>query len=169
MPNRKRPFAGSLSRKLNVANRSLWSLSGQFIHRRPRLEVFLDRILRPVERVTKGPTFGCHMCGQCVLHSTGLVCPMNCPKNLRNGPCGGVGQDGSCEVIPEMGCVWVGAYQKSQRLLWPEEIHDLRPPVDWSLQGSSSWINALTGRDQVVSGCNGQPDSALEVINDHER
>ena len=94
---------------------------------------------------------------------------MNCPKNLRNGPCGGVGQDGACEVIPEMGCVWVGAYEKSQRLLWPEEIHDLRPPVNWSLQGSSSWINALTGLDQVSSGCDGQPDSALEVVNDHEQ
>lgn len=149
-----------------MAKRSLWSLTGQFIHRHRRLEQFLDRLLRPVERVAKEPLFGCQMCGQCVLHSTGMVCPMNCPKNLRNGPCGGVGLDGACEVIPEMECVWLGAYQKSQRLLWPEEIHDLRPPVDWSLQGSSSWINALTGRDQIVSGCNGQPDSALEVVKD---
>ena len=26
------------------------------------------------------------MCGQCVLHSTGMTCPMTCPKTLRNGP-----------------------------------------------------------------------------------
>ena len=151
-----------------MANKSPWPALGQFIHRRRRLEAFLDALLRPVERVSKGPLFGCHMCGQCVLHSTGMVCPMNCPKNLRNGPCGGVGLDGACEVIPEMVCVWVGAYQKSQRLLWPEEIHDLRPPVDWSLKGSSSWINALTGIDQVASGCEALPDSALEVVIDHE-
>ncbi|MGB3714582.1 MAG: methylenetetrahydrofolate reductase C-terminal domain-containing protein [Candidatus Promineifilaceae bacterium] len=149
-----------------MADRSFWRILGQFIHRHRRLETFVDRLLRPVERVTKGPFFGCQMCGQCVLHSTGMVCPMNCPKNLRNGPCGGVRFDSACEVIPEMQCVWVDAYQKSQRLLWPEEIHKLRPPVNWSLQGSSSWINALTGLDQVVSGCNGQPDSALEVVND---
>jgi hypothetical protein len=141
---------------------------GQFVRDRPRLEGFLDRILRPVERATKGAVFGCHMCGQCVLHSTGMVCPMNCPKNLRNGPCGGVRLDGSCEVYPEMGCVWVTAYDRSQRLFWPEELHDLRPPVDWSLQGSASWVNLITGRDQVVSGCAGEPDSALDVVAGHE-
>lgn len=151
-----------------MAERSIWRRLGGFIHRRQRLEQILDRLLRPVERVSKGVLFDCHMCGQCVLHSTGMVCPMTCPKNLRNGPCGGVGMDGACEVKPEMQCVWVGAYTRSQRLLWPEEIHDLRPPVDWTLQGSSSWINALTGRDQITSGCDGQPDTALAVVKKHE-
>jgi hypothetical protein len=106
-----------------------------------------------IERITKIPIFGCHMCGQCVLHSTGLVCPMTCPKNLRNGPCGGVRTDEMCEVYPDMRCVWVRAVRRSQRLLWPEEIHDLWPPVDWALQNTSSWLNYLTGRDQVSSGC----------------
>jgi hypothetical protein len=141
---------------------------GNFIRKRPRLEYFLDRLLRPIEIITKKPVFGCHMCGQCVLHSTGLVCPMNCPKNLRNGPCGGVSLDGACEVYPEMPCVWARAYAQSQRLIWPEEIHDLRPPVDWSLQGSSSWLNLLTGRDQIKSGCPDEPISALNVIRQNE-
>ena len=144
-----------------------WHRLGQSVRDQSRLTHFLERILRPVERATKGPVFGCHMCGQCVLHSTGMVCPMNCPKNLRNGPCGGVRPDGSCEVYPEKECVWVTAYARSQRLPWPEEIHDLRPPVDWSLQGSASWVNLLTGRDQIVSGCAGEPDSALEVVAGH--
>jgi hypothetical protein len=138
--------------------------AGAWIDHRPRLHDAIDRVLRPVERVTKIPVFGCHMCGQCVLHSTGLVCPMTCPKNLRNGPCGGVRQDEMCEVYPDMRCVWVRAVRLSKRLLWPEEIHDLRPPVDWSLQGSSSWLNYLTGRDQIKSGCQPQPDSALQVV-----
>ena len=150
-----------------MSERSIWGRLGHFVRRRPRLERSLDRLLRPVERVTKTPFFDCHMCGQCVLHSTGMVCPMTCPKNLRNGPCGGVRADGACEVIPEMTCIWVNAYQRSLRLPWPEEIHDLRPPVDWTLQGTSSWINAVTGRDQISSGCNILPASALEVV--HER
>jgi hypothetical protein len=83
---------------------------GQFIHRNERLEHWLSRILHPFEVITKKPTFDCRMCGQCVLHSTGMTCPMTCPKDLRNGPCGGVSQNGSCEVIPEMVCVWVKAY-----------------------------------------------------------
>ncbi|MCJ7703612.1 MAG: methylenetetrahydrofolate reductase C-terminal domain-containing protein [Anaerolineales bacterium] len=137
---------------------------GFFIKQRPGLEQFIDRVLRPVEIITKKPVFGCLMCGQCVLHSTGLVCPMNCPKNLRNGPCGGVRADGNCEVYPDMECVWTKAYAQSQRLFWAHEIHDLRPPVDWSMQGSSSWLNYLTGRDQITSGCSSEPVSALNVI-----
>jgi hypothetical protein len=140
---------------------------GAFVQERPNLERFLDRLLRPVEKLTKYPLFGCQMCGQCVLHSTGMVCPMTCPKNLRNGPCGGVHQDGSCEVYPDRQCIWVAAYERSQRLFWPEEIHDLRPPVDWSLKGSSSWLNLLTDRDQIQSGCAAQSDSALNILANH--
>lgn len=50
------------------------------------------RVERPivfVEKRVKGFLFDCRMCGQCVLSQTGMSCPMNCPKTLRNGPCGG--------------------------------------------------------------------------------
>ena len=107
--------------------------------------------MRPValvEAAVKKPIFGCHLCGQCVLHSTGLTCPMECPKTLRNGPCGGVRPDGRCEVKPEMRCVWVKAVERSRRLPWADEIHDVRPPVDNRLAGTSSWINLATGRDK---------------------
>lgn len=89
---------------------------------------------------------------------------MTCPKNIRNGPCGGVRTDGTCEVYPEMRCVWVNAYDRSQRLFWPGEFHDLRPPVDWSLKNTSSWLNYLTGRDKVRSGCDTEPANALSII-----
>lgn len=135
-----------------------------FLLRHPRLSDLLARLLIPVEQVIKIPIFGCHMCGQCVLHSTGLVCPMTCPKNLRNGPCGGVRLNHHCEVKPEMVCVWFNAYHRSQRLPWPKEIHDVRPPVDWQLQGGSSWIHYATGRDQIVSGCQPAPKSGLAVV-----
>jgi hypothetical protein len=100
------------------------------------------------ERITKGPVFGCTLCGQCVLHSTGLTCPMTCPKHLRNGPCGGVRADGGCEVVPGMRCVWLNAYERSRKLPWRGEFNELRPPIDHRLRGSSSWVNWLTRRDQ---------------------
>jgi hypothetical protein len=146
---------------------SSWTRIKLLLGRQPRLVRVLDRMLRPVELVIKRPLFGCQMCGQCVLHSTGMVCPMTCPKNLRNGPCGGVRSDGSCEVYPELKCIWMTAYSRSQRLPWPDEIHDLRPPVDWSLKGSASWVNYLTGRDQIRGGCETEPNSALKVLNNH--
>src|SRR6204780_4245955 len=69
----------------------------------------LEKPVATVERAVKGFMFDCQMCGQCVLSATGMSCPMNCPKNLRNGPCGGVRRDGHCEVLPQMRCVWVEA------------------------------------------------------------
>ncbi len=94
----------------------------------------------------------CQMCGQCVLHSTGMTCPMTCPKNLRNGPCGGVRENGHCEVKPEMRCVWLKGFERSQNWplpnTWKEEFNHLRPPVDHRLKGDSSWINFFTKRDK---------------------
>jgi hypothetical protein len=68
------------------------------------------------EEILKGWIFNCQMCGQCILHSTGMTCPMTCPKNLRNGPCGGVRANGNCEVIPELPCIWVQAWERSQQM-----------------------------------------------------
>lgn len=100
------------------------------------------------EALGKGWAFNCQMCGQCILHSTGMTCPMNCPKNLRNGPCGGVRANGHCEVIPEMPCVWVQAWQRSQQMwLYGGEIHQIQPPLNRTLHGSSAWINLLEGND----------------------
>jgi hypothetical protein len=108
------------------------------------------RALLLVERVTKEAVWDCRMCGQCILHSTGLSCPMRCPKNLRNGPCGGTLQNGNCEVVPEMKCVWVSAWEGS--------------PVDWRLQGTSSWENLVTGRDRhVPNGWTGRRPEDPEV------
>jgi hypothetical protein len=108
-----------------------------------------DRWLRPAERLSKEILFDCRMCGQCVLHSTGMTCPMTCPKNLRNGPCGGVRLDGHCEVKPEMKCVWVEAFERSQKMVsYGHEMIDLQAPLNRQLEGSSAWINMLAGVDR---------------------
>jgi hypothetical protein len=109
----------------------------------------VDRWLRFPEELSKKAIFDCRMCGQCVLHSTGMTCPMTCPKFIRNGPCGGVRPDGHCEVIPEMRCVWVEAYERSQKMpVFGAEMVHLQPPVNHHLEGSSAWINSLTGADK---------------------
>ena len=94
-----------------------------------------------LERTTKGFLFDCKMCGQCVLSSTGMSCPMNCPKNLRNGPCGGVRENGNCEVRPAMRCVWVEAWDGAVRMPGGlDRIRVVQPPVNRELEGSSSWL-----------------------------
>jgi len=95
-----------------------------------------------VEKMAKSFLFGCRMCGQCALSETGMSCPMNCPKTLRNGPCGGVRPNGHCEVEPDMPCVWVEAWRGSQQMANKEAILTVQPPVDHSLRGSSSWLRA---------------------------
>ena len=103
-----------------------------------------ERIERPaaaVEHAVKGLLFDCRMCGQCVLSSTGMSCPMNCPKSLRNGPCGGVRADGNCEVKPGMRCVWVEAYRGGARIPGGiEAMSKVQFAVDQRLQGRSSWL-----------------------------
>jgi hypothetical protein len=96
------------------------------------------------ERLTKGPLFDCRMCGQCVLHQTGMTCPMTCPKELRNGPCGGVRLDGTCEITAGMPCPWVLAWKRSERMAGGAEIEHILPPLDRRRVGTSAWINDLT-------------------------
>ena len=104
----------------------------------------LDKPFAAIERTVKGFLFDSQSCGQCTLGSTGMACPRNCPKTLRNGPCGGVRQNGGCEIKPEMTCVWVNAWQGSQQIGNIEEtIKVIQPPVDNRLKGRSAWLRAL--------------------------
>lgn len=95
-----------------------------------------------VERRVKGLLFDCRMCGQCILSSTGMSCPMNCPKRLRNGPCGGVRANGNCEVEPNMPCVWVQAWQGSRQMTGGDAILNVQKPVNHSLRETSAWLRA---------------------------
>jgi hypothetical protein len=103
----------------------------------------LERPVAAIERRVKGLLFDCQMCGQCALSETGMSCPMNCPKAMRNGPCGGVRADGHCEVVPTMRCVWVEAWEGSRRMRSGRAaIRALRPAIDRRLIGTSAWLRA---------------------------
>jgi hypothetical protein len=108
-----------------------------------------EQIERPValaEKCIKTVLFDCKMCGQCVLSSTGMSCPMNCPKNLRNGPCGGVRPGAYCEVKPEMKCVWALAWEGASQMKTGGQITAVLPPVAHNLEGTSSWLRASRER-----------------------
>ena len=111
-----------------------------------------ERLEKPVaalEKVVKGFLFDCQMCGQCALSSTGMSCSMNCPMNLRNGPCGGVRANGNCEVKPDMRCVWIEAYEGSQRMREGQAaIRVVQIAVDRRLEGRSSWLKVA--RDKAA-------------------
>ena len=103
-----------------------------------------DRWVHIPEKIGKQAVFDCKMCGQCTLHLTGMTCPMTCPKNLRNGPCGGVRVDKTCEVDPSMKCVWVAAFERSQRMsVYGDGFFNIQPPLNHQLAGKSAFINLL--------------------------
>ena len=104
----------------------------------------MERVLRPLERVTKQILVDCKMCGQCVLSSTGMACPTNCAKQMRNGPCGGVRADGTCEVDATMRCVWVEATDGMKRIGEPRDKTFLEP-IDHRLWNRSSWLRVIDG------------------------
>ena len=111
----------------------------------------LETPVAVVEKAVKGFLFDCQMCGQCALSSTGMSCSMNCPKTIRNGPCGGVRANGNCEVKPEMRCVWVEAFDGSQRMqAGREAIKVVQFAVDGRLKGSSSWLRVAREKGEPV-------------------
>jgi len=105
-----------------------------------------DRVAGPltaIERAVKGLLFDCHMCGACALQFTGMACPMNCPKWVRNGPCGGVRPDGSCEVDANLPCVWLEAWRGAQRMRSGAIPATPNPPIEHHNAGRSSWLRLL--------------------------
>ena len=101
-------------------------------------------IVLPLERAAKQLLFDCKMCGQCALSSTGMACPTNCAKQMRNGPCGGVRVYGGCEVDPAMRCVWIEAIDGLKRVDQPQNKTFLEP-IDHRLWNRSSWLRVING------------------------
>jgi methylenetetrahydrofolate reductase (NADPH) len=103
--------------------------------------------LERIELAIKRPMFGCQACGNCVLGHLEYVCPQTCPKQLRNGPCGGT-RAGWCEVVPDQPCIWVSVYERARAAARVQALKTYVPPPDRQLQGTSSWINYFLDRDR---------------------
>jgi methylenetetrahydrofolate reductase (NADPH) len=111
------------------------------VDRRPAAAALLERL----EMAVKKPAFGCQACGNCVLGHLEYVCPQTCPKQLRNGPCGGTDM-GRCEVVDQP-CIWNRVYERAAGAGRLDDLRVFVPPPDRSLRGTSSWLNYFLERD----------------------
>ena len=101
-------------------------------------ETMSEHALRVLEYSVKGPLFGCRMCGNCLLAETALICPMECPKGLRNGPCGGSTSE-ACYVDQSRPCIWYKIYERSFEWGREDLLLEVLPPLDWEKVGKDSW------------------------------
>jgi methylenetetrahydrofolate reductase (NADPH) len=105
-----------------------------------------------LERLAKVLLFDCRDCGDCALTDAAYICPVSqCPKQQRNGACGG-SLNGWCEVHPRKRfCIYVKAYARLKRYGEEASLDGERaPPCNWDLYQSSSWINFYLGRDHTA-------------------
>ena len=119
-------------------------------------ETFGNRALEVLEYAVKGPMFGCRMCGNCLLQETALICPMECPKGLRNGPCGGSTSE-HCYVDETRPCIWYKIYERSFKYGREELLLEVLPPLDWEQVGHDAWSPVFRnigkiGVGKVISG-----------------
>ena len=105
-------------------------------------EKFGRRLLARTERWIKGPLFGCRMCGNCLLQETAFICPMECPKGMRNGPCGGSTAE-RCYVDETRPCIWYRIYERAFKMGREEILLEVLPPLDWDMVGTETWGSVL--------------------------
>jgi len=104
-----------------------------------RKEKFSSRLLAKTEILIKGPLFGCRMCGNCLLQETAFICPMECPKGMRNGPCGGITPDKHCYVDETRKCIWYEIYKRAKKTGREATLLEVLPPLDWNKVGTETW------------------------------
>lgn len=110
------------------------------------------RLLAKAELAVKGPLFGCRMCGNCLLQETAFICPMECPKGLRNGPCGGVTADKMCYVDRTRKCVWNAIYERAVRKGREKTLLEVLPPLDWQKTGTETWAEVAREISNIGTG-----------------
>ena len=109
---------------------------------------FKKRGLAKIELAIKGPLFGCRMCGNCLLQETAFICPMECPKGLRNGPCGGSTPE-KCYVDESRPCIWYKIYERSFKLGREALLLEVLPPMDWEKAGTDSWGDVFSQAKKI--------------------
>lgn len=101
------------------------------------------RVYTWTERQIKSALFGCRMCGNCLLQETAFICPMSCPKGLRNGPCGGSTPE-ACYVDPTRPCTWYEIYKRAERMGRLDRLLEVLPPVDGRQAGHEAILDVFS-------------------------
>ena len=114
-------------------------------------ETFGNRALETLELTVKGPIWGCRMCGNCLLQETAFICPMECPKGIRNGPCGGSTEE-CCYIDETRPCIWYQIYDRAFKLHREEMLLEVLPPLDWDKVGGETWGDVVRQVRQVGVG-----------------
>jgi NAD-dependent dihydropyrimidine dehydrogenase PreA subunit len=88
----------------------------------------------------------CQACGQCVLATTGGICPIaRCSKRMLNGPCGG-SEKGKCEISIVVGrdipCGWHLIYERLKAL---GQLHRFGEPA-----ADKDWIESRDGGPREI-------------------
>lgn len=74
----------------------------------------------------------CQACGECILATTGGICPIaRCSKRMSNGPCGG-SADGKCEVSKDTACGWHLIYERLKELDELQRFEQPNEPKNWA-------------------------------------
>ncbi|MFN8453251.1 MAG: methylenetetrahydrofolate reductase C-terminal domain-containing protein [Anaerolineae bacterium] len=103
-------------------------------------ETWPIHLFTSVEREIKGLLFGCRMCGNCILQETAFICPMTCPKGLRNGLCGGATPE-ACEVDSTRPCTWYKIYERAEKMGRIDKLLEVNAPLDGAKVGCETWLD----------------------------
>lgn len=78
----------------------------------------------------------CLGCGDCIIHTTGGICPIaRCAKSMLNGPCGG-SSEGRCEVNLDVECAWYAIHERLKLQNRLDLMESVKPPKDWVMSHS---------------------------------
>jgi methylenetetrahydrofolate reductase (NADPH) len=92
------------------------------------------------------------MCGNCLLQETAFICPMECPKGMRNGPCGGMTPEKKCYVDETRRCIWYAIYKRALKIGREETLLEVLPPLDWNKVGTETWGDVFRQIRKVGTG-----------------
>jgi len=77
---------------------------------------------------------------------------MECPKGMRNGPCGGVTPEKKCYVDETRKCIWYAIYRRALKTGREEKLLEVLPPLDWNKVGTETWGDVLRQIMKVGTG-----------------
>jgi methylenetetrahydrofolate reductase (NADPH) len=76
---------------------------------------------------------------------------MECPKGIRNGPCGGSTEE-HCYVDETRPCIWYKIYDRAFKMGREEMLLEVLPPLDWNKTGGETWGDVIHQVQKVGTG-----------------